>query len=469
MRIDATQATARAQAGVPEHLRAVGLAAAGILVIAAFAAVAVGNDRAFAPALLAAAAVFGSVSSWRTCLLAAPLLLLVEALLRRFVVNDVWIFFAKDVLLAFAYAKYARARLREHGRPIPRAAVNLPIALLALLVVGEAFNPTLPSPVIGVLGIYIWLWYAPVCWLVRDAFPTARAAVRAAALYLALFVPLGVLAQIQQHVSAANRSYYDTEVGSTEFVYDGQIIHSRSVGTFASTNAFGDYLVFVAVLVFSLVLAARGRRSMVALLAVMAAFVLAVGGTGNRSASGAAFISLLAALALHRRRDRTTARALALGGAFLLSLIVLPPLLPGLDRAGVTGFAPASLSSRLSAHLYDPVEKIFDIQHGQQTAGPRPSVTTTTAGGTGSTGSPPSGEAPAPAESRGNSSDLTAARDGTLPVRRRGAPDDRAQRARRWLGQRAVGARSRRIRSGGLAVRGDRASGLPHGPQNGRL
>jgi hypothetical protein len=338
-----------------------------------------------AVALAAAAVISGAVLisvglafSWQASLFAVPVLLLVEALARRYVVNQVELFFVKDAVLAIAYAKYALAQHRAGRKIVPRTSVTWPIAGLAVIVVAEALNPTLPSPLVGVFGIYSWLWYAPICWLARDAFQTPATAIRAVVAYLAIFVPLGVLAQVQQHVPAANRSYYDTVVGSTSFVYHGRVISSRSVGTFASTNAFGDYLVIIAVLVFSFAILVRNRRALVALSLALVAFVLAVGGAANRSASGAAFVSMMVVVALHKRRDRGTATALTFGVAFLLALALLAPVFPGLDRAGVTGFAPASLTQRLTDHLYTPAEKALGIHH-QASISPNPSVPTTPA------------------------------------------------------------------------------------------
>ncbi|MCU1281631.1 MAG: hypothetical protein JWM53_5177 [bacterium] len=360
----------------PTGVSAALFAVAAVAVILGTILTSIGHPGAFAPAIIAAAVALSLALPWRVCLFAIPLLLLVEALARRYVVNEVALFLVKDAVLAVAYVKYAVARYRAGRKIVPRTLVTWPIAVFAVIVVAEALNPTLPSPLVGVFGIYSWLWYAPICWLVAEAFPTPTAAIRAAAVYLAISVPLGVLAQVQQHVPAANRSYYDAVVGSTSFVYHGRIIASRSVGTFASTNAFGDYLIIVAVLLFACAVLVRNTSTFVALCVVLVAFVLAVGGAANRSASGAAFVSMITVIVIHKRRDRGTAVALAFGVAFLLALALLPPVFPGLDRAGGTGFSPASLSQRLTDHLYLPVEKVFGVDHQASTAKPNPSLPT---------------------------------------------------------------------------------------------
>jgi hypothetical protein len=358
----------------------VAFAAAALAVLSGSILAGAGHPGAFAPAIITAAFVLSLALPWRASLLAVPLLLLVEGLARRYLVNQVELFFVKDVVLAVAYAKYIVERRRAGLSLVPRSPVTWPLAAFAAIVVAGAFNPTLPSPIIGLFGIYSWLWYVPICWLVRDAFPTPLAAIRAVAAYLAIFVPLGVLAQVQQHVPAANRSYYDLEVGSTNFVYDGRIIASRSVATFASTNAFGDYLVIVAVLLFACALVVRRARTFLALAVVLAAFVLAVGGSGNRSASGAAFVSLIAVLALHKRLDRGAAAAATLGVAFMLALALLPPVLPGLDRAGGAGFSRASISQRLTAHLFLPIERILGVHWSETPTSVQVPTTTGKAG-----------------------------------------------------------------------------------------
>lgn len=331
-----------------------------LLTLLAAAAAVVGAVEHDGPVLVAAF-VIGAISiglraSWRANLMAVPVILLFDALVRRYLVNDVGLSFVKDAVLAVAYVKFAAGRRSRGLRIIPKTPLNVAIGVLAVVVVVQAANPSLPSPIIGIFGIYAWLWYVPVMWLGLEVFPTPRAAVRAAGAYLVLSIPIAVLSLLQQHVPVLNRTYYTTEAGSTAYVYHGRIIEARSVGTFASTGAYGDYLVFIGAGAFALILVAvRRRADVLALLAVFVGLVLSLGSSANRDASGAMLISLVLLLALHHRADRSTALALVVAGGLLLSFIFLPPVLPGLDRAGITGLRPASVSQRFDAHLINPI------------------------------------------------------------------------------------------------------------------
>jgi hypothetical protein len=109
--------------------------------------------------------------SWRVCLYGLFAWLLVEDLPRKFLGNDIRLFFAKDVLALLLYAAFLAAWLRGK-EPTPRVRFWGPLLVFAGWGVVQVFNPASPSPVYGLLGIRLYFFYVPLLFagyaLLRD-------------------------------------------------------------------------------------------------------------------------------------------------------------------------------------------------------------------------------------------------------------------------------------------------------------
>jgi hypothetical protein len=352
------------------HRGGVALAAGAVLAAAAAAGLLTGSRPLFVAGLLAGAAAVSLALDWRRLVLAAAVLVLVEALFRRYAVNDVAVFFVKDAVLAVAYGKFALERLRMPEWPLRPTAFELAVLAFGAVVAVQALNPALPSPAVGLLGVHAWLWYVPIAWLVAHAFRTAADGLRFLRGFALLSVPIAVLAFAQMHVPALNRSYYFDLLGHTDFHSAGERwIPTRSIGTFASPGAYSDYLIAVALVAAALLFAVRSTRQAALVAGVLAAVVAGIGASASRSGAGALVVALATFLVLHRRPDR---RLLLAGGAavaVVAAFVLLTPLLPGLYRAGALGLGPESVQARLGDHFVAPIRDSVERSGARSLAG----------------------------------------------------------------------------------------------------
>jgi hypothetical protein len=340
-----------------------GLATFGV----AAASVAVGSRVLFTVTLLAGALAVSLLLSWRTLTLGVIALVLVEALPRRYLVNEVTIFFVKDVALAVAYVKYIRHRIATGAPVVPRTWSSAALVVFAAILLVQAFNPLLPTVAVGLIGLHGWVWTLPLVFLVGAAFSSAHEAVRAVRRFGLASLPLAVLAVVQIYVPAANATYYADIHGKASYHVGDTIIDDRSVGTFASTGAYADYLVFVTIATLGLIVAARTRRDRAVVALFFTGLVLALGGAGTRAVTITAAVSILVLLALRPRLDRRNGFAVAVTACFflavatahpLLSAAMSQPILPGLTRAGTSGLSPSSIGFRVQEHVVEPAETV---------------------------------------------------------------------------------------------------------------
>jgi hypothetical protein len=70
---------------------------------------------------------------------------------------------AKDVLFVIpAYLGFLISRVTGHGRTAMKSGLAVPLALLSMLALAQAFNPSLPSRLVGAIGVKVWLFYIPL-------------------------------------------------------------------------------------------------------------------------------------------------------------------------------------------------------------------------------------------------------------------------------------------------------------------
>lgn len=73
----------------------------------------------------------------------------------------------KDILFVIpAYIGFALERLRLRGTLLPDTPINGFLVALVLLVLVEAFNPSVPDLLVAAVGIKVWLFYIPLLFLV---------------------------------------------------------------------------------------------------------------------------------------------------------------------------------------------------------------------------------------------------------------------------------------------------------------
>jgi hypothetical protein len=311
---------------------------------------AIGTDRRslFVAVLLAGSVAVALTLPWRQLIVAVLALVLVEALPRRYLVNEVGLFFVKDAFLGVAYLKFALER-RRSALALPRlqGPLGWGVALLAGVLLLEALNPNAVSPVVTAFGLHSVLWYLPLAWLIAEAGASLRVRLGALVVVALTALPLGVLAVLQLHNFAINDTYYYDVVGRTSITVDTAAYTDRAIGTFGSTGAFSDYLVFVGISGAALAAVARPRFYRLATVAAFVGMLLCLGGAGSRTLAASIVLACVALLALERRLSAAWLLPTACMLAIVGSAQLLYPQLPGLYRAVVFGLSPSSVSERL--------------------------------------------------------------------------------------------------------------------------
>ena len=101
------------------------------------------------------------LGDWRKGLYGFVAWLLFEDEIRKYLGNNMAIYFAKDALLGITYLSFLLARTREE-RVKFRPAFLYPLCLLIGLGIVQAFNPDSPSMLYGILGLKVDFYYIPL-------------------------------------------------------------------------------------------------------------------------------------------------------------------------------------------------------------------------------------------------------------------------------------------------------------------
>jgi hypothetical protein len=113
--------------------------------------------------LLAVGGVFGLfiLTDWRLGIYLFLFWLIFEDLARKFLGNNMYVYFGKDVLVALIFAAFAFALMRRRERAF-KLPFLLPLMLFAGLGLIHVFNPNSPSIFYGLLGMKLYFFYIPL-------------------------------------------------------------------------------------------------------------------------------------------------------------------------------------------------------------------------------------------------------------------------------------------------------------------
>jgi hypothetical protein len=103
------------------------------------------------------------VNDWRRGLYAFVFWILFEDIVRKYMGNNMAVFFAKDALVIVLYLAFFRARLAKMERLRPP--FRLALILFFWLCLLQVFNPASPSLVVGLLGMKINFMYVPLLYI----------------------------------------------------------------------------------------------------------------------------------------------------------------------------------------------------------------------------------------------------------------------------------------------------------------
>lgn len=123
------------------------------------------TDLLIVGALSAAAiCLFQTLKNWRTGILIFLTWMLFEDLARKYMGNNMAIYFAKDVLAAACCLSFYNARRRERTLS-PRPGFVLPFVFFFVWGLLEVFNPNSPSVWYGLMGLNLYFIYVPLFFL----------------------------------------------------------------------------------------------------------------------------------------------------------------------------------------------------------------------------------------------------------------------------------------------------------------
>ena len=199
--------------------------------------------------------VVAMLSDWRNGLYFFLAWLLFEDLFRKFLGNNMAIYFAKDVLAAVVYLSFFVAYQRKEVTSF-RPPFLVPLLLFVWLGVMQVFNPASTTFIYGLLGLKIYFYYIPFLF-VGYAFLNSEAELRRfffVNMVLALIiVSLGIVQSILGH-TFLNPAVIAEDIRELSTLYRAAPISGaisyRPTSVFVSTGRFANFLLVIWLLVF---------------------------------------------------------------------------------------------------------------------------------------------------------------------------------------------------------------------------
>ena len=294
------------------------------------------------------------LKSWRTGFYLFVVWLLFEDLIRKYLGNNMAIYFAKDVLAGLTYISLLLAIRRGETKTF-RPPFLFFLSIFFWLALLQMFNPYSPSILYGILGMKIFFYYIPLIFvgyaLIRDDRDLRRFLI-ACMLLAAVIATLGIIQAIvgPTFLNPATLAPEIRTLGSLEKTVPlTNQLFLLPCGVFVSSGRFSLYLLLVAILGFGsagyfILSSLRGRKIIYFAIALIAVATVL---SGSRSTF---LYWLMSALALsaaclwganwqgggHRRLGKAIRRT-ALFAAAGLAMFIL--------------FFPAAANSRMQYYI----------------------------------------------------------------------------------------------------------------------
>lgn len=183
--------------------------------------------------------IFGASQNWKLSIKTILVIVLIEGALRRWALPQAkdLIYFLKDFILIGAYIGFA-SRPRQLADPYPFIKeLTLVIAIVCIL---QSFNPSLGSPIIGLLGIRAYLLYIPLVWMIPHLFDSESELYDFLRNYLLLIIPICILGIVQFFSPIDSPLNVYVSGSELEIATAGEFV--RITGTFAYLQGLKVYL-----------------------------------------------------------------------------------------------------------------------------------------------------------------------------------------------------------------------------------
>ncbi len=198
--------------------------------------------------------------------------LLFEDLPRKYLGNNMEIYFGKDILAAIVYVSFFAAYRRKDVRKF-RPPFLIPLLLFVWFGVMQVFNPASASLVYGVLGMKLYFYYVPLIFVGYALFETERdlrTFFSFSLLLGVLIISLGIVQSILGH-TFLNPAKLADDIRELSQLYRvapiSGLIAYRPNSVFVSAGRFTNFLILFWLLAFGfsgyLLLRHRGGRNLV--------------------------------------------------------------------------------------------------------------------------------------------------------------------------------------------------------------
>ncbi len=211
------------------------------------------------------------LNDWRNGLYFFLVWLLFEDFARKYLGNNMAIYFGKDLLAAVVYVSFFAAYRRKEVRTF-RPPFLIPLLLFVWFGVMQIFNPASASLVYGVLGMKVYFYYIPLIFVGYALFETEMDLRKFFSLTLILgvvIISLGIVQSILGH-TFLNPAKLADDIRDLSQLYRvapiSGLIAYRPNSVFVSAGRFANFLILAWLLAFGfsgyLLLRHRGGRNL---------------------------------------------------------------------------------------------------------------------------------------------------------------------------------------------------------------
>jgi hypothetical protein len=199
-------------------------------------------------AFIAGAVVVAILNDWRRGLYALVAWILFEDFIRKYLGNNMAIYFGKDVIALVLYLSYFRAR-RDTGAEKFRLPFRIALLLYLWFNVLQMFNPASTSIVYGLLGMKVYFLYVPLVYI-GYAFVESEHDLRRFFSFLSLlFLIVAGLGLAQSIIGPTflNPAHLQDDIRELSTGYRASpitgLLAYRPTSVFVSNGRFSDFLV----------------------------------------------------------------------------------------------------------------------------------------------------------------------------------------------------------------------------------
>jgi hypothetical protein len=232
----------------------------------------------------AAIAVF-ALSNWRNGFYVFTLWLVLEDFARKFLGNNMVVYFAKDALVGIVYVAFL-SEFRRRSEKAWHPPFLLPLLVFFWWAAMQAFNPASASVSYGLLGLKLYFYYVPLMFLGYALIRTESDLRR----FLTFNLVLGSLVSLVGIIQAiSGQSFLNPQVFGPDLVSNfdrfapvSGVVFNRPNSVFVSDGRFGGYLILMWILSFGTIgyfMLREGRvRKVVYLCAALVAAAILLSG-----------------------------------------------------------------------------------------------------------------------------------------------------------------------------------------------